>query len=346
MIGEICYWPETIERWHKEGLPAQSTPYDYFGLDKIQFFSYDGSLRLAENVIEEDEETKIYMDGDGCKYKAWKTNQGAPLLLESSISEKKDWERLRTNLLADFSRFEGLDRNPIYDTRWNRNQCDDYKDCLEQDEFSCLVPIEPCWYYLRLLGEEKALLTMCEDPELVEEIISDYNDFNIKMVEMLYERGYKFDAMWVFSDLAYKNGMLFSPEFFSQIILPYQKRFFALCRSKGMKVIYHSDGNLNQLLPLLIEAGIDCIQPMEARAGNNVVEYTRLYGDRISFIGNINADILATDKEQIYAEISGKINQVKENRRYIFHSDHSIPPGISFENYSYAIELAKELGKY
>lgn len=68
-----------------------------------------------------------------------------------------------------------------------------------------------------------------------------------------------------------------------------------------MKVIYHSDGNLSQLLPLLIEAGIDCIQPMEARAGNNVVEYTQLYGDRISFIGNINADILATDKEQIYA---------------------------------------------
>jgi uroporphyrinogen decarboxylase len=135
----------------------------------------------------------------------------------------------------------------------------------------------------------------------VEEIISDYNDFNIKMVEILYERGYRFDAMWVFSDLAYKNGMLFSPDFFSQIILPYQKKFFDLCKSKGMKVIYHSDGNLSQLLPLLIEAGIDCIQPMEARAGNNVVEYTQLYGDRISFIGNINADILATDKEQIYA---------------------------------------------
>lgn len=51
MIGEICYWPETIERWHKEGLPAQATPYDYFGLDMIQFFSYDGSLRLIDYVI-------------------------------------------------------------------------------------------------------------------------------------------------------------------------------------------------------------------------------------------------------------------------------------------------------
>ena len=113
-----------------------------------------------------------------------------------------------------------------------------------------------------------------------------------------------------------------------------------------MKVIYHSDGNVGELLPLLIEAGIDCIQPMEARAGNDVVEYSRLYGGRISFIGNINADVLASDKESILAEISRKITGVKDTNRYLFHSDHSVPPTVSFENYSYAIQLAKKFGKY
>lgn len=345
-VTEIGFWPETVERWHREGLPEGIEPCDYFGMDKFHFFTYDGTLQIPSSVICEDEETKTYTDPNGCTYKAWKSNQGTPLFLDSMVRERRDWEQFRSNLKADFSRFENVWGNPVDGAKWKKNQCEDYKDILLQDGFSVLTPQEPCWFFLRLLGEVEALMTMAADPDFAEEIISYYNDFNMKMVEEVSNRGYKFDAMWVFSDLSYKNGMLFSPSFFRQRVLPYQKKFFALCKSKGMKVIFHSDGNVHELLPLLIEAGIDCIQPMEARAGNNVIEYSRLYGDRISFIGNISADVLSSDKEQIYAEISEKVGKVKGTRRYLFHSDHSIPPSVSFENYCYAIELAKKFGSY
>lgn len=345
-IMEIGIWPETLERWHSEGLPQWIAPHDYLGLDKLELLAYDGSLKLKEEIIEEDDESKIFTDGDGCRYKAWKKKQGSPHLIESSVKDINDWKKLRDNLKADFSRFEEVKKEPVFGLDRDKNQCDTYKSSIDNNIFTVIVPTEPCWYYLRLLGEEEALITIALNPDFVEEIISDYNEFNIAMIESIYQKGYRFDAMWVFSDLCYKNGMLFSPKFYRERVLPYQKRFFNFCSDKGMKVIYHSDGYIKDLLPLLVEAGIDCIQPLEARAGNNVIEYGSLYADKISFMGNINADILATEKKLIFDEVSTKVSNAKETRRYLFHSDHSVPPTVSFDNYCYAIELAKKFGQY
>jgi uroporphyrinogen decarboxylase len=342
---EIAFWPETIERWHKEGLPSGCTPNEYFGLDTMGFFTYDGSLQLVQNILEENKEIKIYTDGDGCTYKAFKNKTNTPQFLESKIKNIEDWEKYKANLRVDFKRFMNCTFDPLTGNTLNKTQDDLYKESIANGTITVLVPIEPCWYFLRLLGEEEALVAMAESPDFVEQVISDYNNFNIDMIEEITNKGYKFDAMWVFSDLCYKNGMLFSPKFYKERVLPYHKRFFDFCKNKGMKVIYHCDGNISNLLPLLIEAGIDCIQPMEARAGNNVIEYSRLY-KKISFLGNINADILSTSKERIFEEISTKIKGVKESKRYLFHSDHSLPPTISFENYEYAIEVAREFGKY
>lgn len=346
-VMEIGIWPETVERWEKEGLPSGVSPQDYFELDKVEFFTFDGSLQLEGKTIGEDDETKTFIDGNGCTYKAWKNKPGAPLFIESRIKSPLDWEACRINLKPDFSRFEKIDWALIFGTILNESQEERYKRIKQEDAFKVLVPIEPCWYYLGLLGEVEALINMAVDPEFVERIISDYTDFNIGMIKEIFAKGYVFDSIWVFSDLCYKNGMLFSPKFFKDRILPYQKKFFDICKKKGMKIIYHSDGNIKELLPLLIEAGVDCIQPLEARAGNDVVEYSSLYPDKISFIGNINADILASgDKEKIYEEIYNKIKNIKNTNRYIFHSDHSIPPTVSFENYKYAVGLAKEFGAF
>jgi uroporphyrinogen decarboxylase len=343
---EIGFWPETIERWKNEGLPEDVDIHDYFGLDKVEFFTYNGSLGLEEKTLKENEDSRTYIDGDGCTYKRFKNKQVTPHFISSSVKGLEDWENVRGHLKPDFKRFEDMRVEPIFGTALEKSQEEKYQECRTQETFTVIVPTEPCWYYLRLIGGEEALVNMAIEPEFVEQVIADYNDFNIKMIDLIYSKGYKFDAVWVFSDLCYKNGMLFSPKFFRERVLPYQKKFFEHCKAKGMKVIYHCCGNIQNFLPLLIETGIDCIQPMEARAGNDVVEYSQKYGDKISFMGNINSDVLASNKEAIKDEVSRKICELKQTQRYIFHSDHSLPPTISFENYCYTVGLAKELGKY
>ena len=76
-----------------------------------------------------------------------------------------------------------------------------------------------------------------------------------------------------------------------------QKKLFDLGKENGMKIIYHCDGYVGELLPMLIDAGIDCIQPLEVRAGNDVRTYIEKYPDAISYIGNINMDIFTTTKD-------------------------------------------------
>lgn len=345
-ITEIGIWPETEERWHSEGLPQDVSAQDHFGLDRFHFFSFDGSLMLPPETKEETEDILVVSDGDGNTYRYLKNRQAAPQLVGTTVNGWEAWERLRIRLSPDYERFSSFRRDVIWGTLRKDSQEQYYERVRQADGFTVLVPIEPCWYYIRLLGEEEALVQMALEPQFAQRIMEDYTEFNIRMLEEITKHGYSFDAMWVFSDLCYKNGMLFSPEFYRNYVLPCQKKLFAAAKEHGMKVIYHSDGDIRALLPLLIEAGIDCMQPLEARAGNDICEYVEQYGDRLTFIGNINADILAGAVEDIERELLKKIPAAKKYRRYIYHSDHSVPDTVSLENFKYAIMLAKKLGQY
>ncbi len=346
---EISIWDETIERWRKEGLPGdvayqspfvskneyllQNTVDDFLGLDRIAIVSFDCTLRFDEKLIEETDEFKIYTTQDGIQYKGFKNKTTPALPLDWTVKTSADWEIYKHRLVPDRIRL-------------SQDTSDLCRTLAKNNIFTVVSPQEACQYALYLLGEKNCLELMALEPDFIEEFIKYYSDFTINMLEIILADGIKPDALWYFSDLCYKNGMLFSPVFYRERIMKYHKRVFDFCKSRGMKIIYHCDGYIGELLPLLIEAGIDCIQPMEARCGNDVRVYKKLYGDRIAFFGNISADILSTGKTQIEGEVREKLLAAKAGGGYIFHSDHSIPPTISFDNYCYSLELARKYGQY
>jgi uroporphyrinogen decarboxylase len=345
-ITEIGIWPETLQRWRGEGLPRGMSPHDFFGMDKIEFFSFDASLGLKEEILQESDESRLYRDGDGCTYRMLKKNPGAPELVSSSIQTIDDWNRAKTSLAPDMPRFDDFRKDIVFGGPVDESQPERYRRCTAEDTFTALVPLEPCWYYLRLLGEEESLASMALDPDFAGTVIQEYNEFTLRMVQQILSQGYRFDALWVFSDLCYKNGMLFSPRFYEEKVFPQQKRLFDLARENGMRVIYHSDGYVDELLPRLIRAGIDCIQPLEARAGNDLTACVQKHGAGVSYMGNINMDVLTTTKEKIEQEVTRKIAAGKASGRYIFHSDHSVPYTVSLENYAHALSIARSLSRY
>ena len=329
-----------------EGLPQGVSPHDFFDLDKIEFFSFDASLGLQERIISEQGQFRTYSDGDGCTYKMFVDHPSAPQLIGSSVTCEKDWEALKGNLRPDIGRFHAFKKDVVFGQPLTETQQSRYDRSTRDGIFTVLSPLEPCWYFLRLLGEEEALATIAIDPDFAGRIIEEYNGFTLGMIKAICARGYRFDALWVFSDLCYKNGMLFSPRFYHERVFPHQKRLFDLAKENGMKVIYHSDGNLAALLPLLIDTGIDCIQPLEVRAGNDVRDYMERYPGAVSYMGNIDMDVFPTTKEAIEREVTTKILAAKASHRYLFHSDHSVPTTVSLENYSHAIRIAKGLAPY
>ncbi len=112
-------------------------------------------------------------------------------------------------------------------------------------------------------------------------------------------------------------------------------------------MIYHGDGNNNETIPELIESGIDCLQPLEVKAGMGVRELKRDYGDKLSFMGNIDARLMqANDREGLEREIADKLTVAKIGGGYVYHSDHSVPPGIDLETYKFVLECVDEYGRY
>jgi uroporphyrinogen decarboxylase len=345
-LTEIGVWPETLVRWRAEGMPAGVPVHEHFGLDRIEFFSYDTSLGLPEKTLSEDQAFRVYSDSDGCTYKMALDHVSAPQFLASSVASPDDWANLRPNLAARMERFDRFRKDIIFGGPVADTQAVRHARARAEQAFTVIVPLEPCWFYLRLLGEVEALATIALSPGFAGEVIAQYNAFTLDMLKVVLSAGYRFDALWVFSDLCYKGGMLFSPGFYREAVLPHQKALFALARDNGMKVIYHCDGNVEHLLPLLLEAGIDCIQPLEARAGNDAARYLQRYPGRLSCMGNIDMDAFRGGRDSIRAEVRQKVMAAKGSRRYIFHSDHSVPDSVSLADYRYALEVAREAAAY
>ena len=106
-------------------------------------------------------------------------------------------------------------------------------------------------------------------------------------------------------------------------------------------------GRVSELIPGLLEAGLDCLQPVEVKAGMDLVELKKQYGDSLAFMGGIDVRCMADpDPTAIEQEIATKIPAAKKGGGYIYHSDHSVPDNVSFEQYQRTIELVHQYGTY
>jgi uroporphyrinogen-III decarboxylase len=140
--------------------------------------------------------------------------------------------------------------------------------------------------------------------------------------------------------------MFFSPDFWRSVYKPQLARIVAVANAAGLKTIYHGCGNASAVFEDLIQVGIDAYNPLEAKAGLDVVDLKRKYGNRWSFNGNIDVRVLATnDQDQIRREVLRKLNAAKGGG-YIIQSDHSMPDNVDPATYDYVVQLVREYGKY
>jgi uroporphyrinogen decarboxylase len=167
------------------------------------------------------------------------------------------------------------------------------------------------------------------------------------MADLMIRNGFKFDGAFMFNDMGYRNGLLFSPDTYMKTHYEADKIVYQYFHSKGMKVFLHSCGNVKELIPILIEVGLDCLQPLEVKAGMDLIELKEKYGDKLSFMGGIDVRLMADpDPTKIEEEIKRKFEVAKKNGGYIYHSDHSVPKDVSFQQYCHVIELVKKYGTY
>ena len=333
---ETLFWPQTIRRWRAEGLPEGADLTEYFQLDRVEHFFgfFDGTLQVEPKILAETDDSMIRVTPNGAIFRELKEEFAPGHMMEPAIKDRADWERVRARLQASESRFTQLEI------------IDRIADLQEQGVFVTIESIEPLWFVLHnTMGFEHGLLMMADSPDLIEEMIDTYTSFAVGMLDLCFQRGLRADALWLYSDLCYRGGMLFSPSVFRTLAMPHLKRFAHFCRKHGLSFWWHSDGDVSQLIPLLIELGVDAIHPLEARAGNDVRRLKKQVGRSITLIGNISADVVATgDKAAIEMEVANKIPVAAEGGGYIYHTDHSVPPTVSLESYMFLLDLVRRYG--
>ena len=333
-LTDISFWPDTIARWEREGLPVGADVYEHFGLDRIFFWYDDDSPRLEERVVEEDEESVTVSDGYGCVVRSWKNSYAPPVHLSYAIQDASEAN-------AYMRRYDDLPIDQV-----DEDTLEGYRNAAQRDDFIAVTPLEPAWFVIsKLLGFEQGLTSFVEHPKEIDAAMRRLMEHSLSRIEWLIDSmGLKFDGLWFSADLCFKNGMLFSPKVYRELIQPIHREYKKFCDEHGMFLMLHCDGDVREFIPLIIESGFEVIEPLEARAGNDVRQLKPLYGDKITFIGNINADVIANGtREQIREEVVSKVSVAKQGGGYIYHIDHSVPPTVSYENYRLLIETLREV---
>jgi uroporphyrinogen decarboxylase len=155
------------------------------------------------------------------------------------------------------------------------------------------------------------------------------------------------DGLWIYGDMAFKTATMCSPGMYRELIWPDHKRLADWAHRHGMKFIFHTDGDVNGVIDLYIQAGFDCLQPLEAKASMDIRKLCPRYGAKLAFFGNVDVMKMATnDLELIEEEIRSKLAAGKATKGYAYHSDHSVPPQVSWKTYQAIIEMVKKYGSY
>jgi uroporphyrinogen decarboxylase len=327
-------WETTIRRWHKEGLPENESPFNFFKYEMINVRA-DLSFRLSGQTIEDTDEYTIVKNANGVIRKSWKNSTSTPALLGFTITTREAWEEHKPLLKYDDKRVDWENTFTIYNNARKDGHYINYAGAVGYDKWG------------NIIGPENFLPAMLLDPDWVIDVYMTDIELHIAVVEEMLSRGLKFDGAFLYDDLGYKNGTFFSPGTYRKQLFPAHKRLFNFFNSKGMPVILHSCGNVNAFVPQFIEAGLTCLQPLETKAGMNLIELKKTYGDKLAFMGGIDVrKMSAEDPKVIEDEIKTKISFAKQGGGYIYHSDHSVPDDVSFEQYKRVIELVHKYGSY
>jgi len=345
------FWGGFVSRWREElGLADDASPYYHYDLDWIVTVpNMDPFIRSFETIKEDDEEVIV------------KTGFGAIMRkkFDSVMPEFMDFETDTIEKLEALEFDDPYDKRRYYEA--GDNQIAGVGDGFERNSppwietvkslhpdfpvFGSIIEVNECM--ARLVGPENNMFWMGMYPERMGKVYAEIGQFYLDCAKAQIDAADGLlDGFVIWGDVAYRNSMFFSPDFWREHFKPWVKAITEYAHSKGLMVIYHGCGDVRKILEDYIEAGIDAMNPLEAKANLDAVELRKEYGNRLGICGNSNIQVWETgDKELIRKEVLGKLNAAKDGK-YIFQSDHSVASNISGQTYDYIVNLVREYGSY
>lgn len=283
-----------------------------------------------EELIEETDEHVLSRDDLGRTMKLLKGFATVPLPLDYPVKTMEDWLKIKP--WYEFS-----------EARFEKGWAEVAQRELAAGKVICVsIPggfDEP----RQLMGEEALCIAYHEQPELIHDILNTIGETASKVLDRV-SRAVQVDMLFVHEDLAGKSGPLAGPDQVHDFIAPYYRRIWHMLAERGARIFdQDSDGDMNRVIPAFLDAGINCMHPMEPAANMDIVRIRRQYGQRLAFWGGIDKHVLRRSPEEIVKELEYKIPPMVATGGCVLALDHRIPNGTPLENYRFYMRKAWEI---
>ena len=347
-LYDFNFWDETIPEWHKQGLSTEwdrGNVRDYFGLDSSlgggepqdwgTGVAGDLCPGFPSDIIEDTGDVYTVMQSDGVIVQRQRSSVSIPMHVGHTLVDRASWTKHYKPRLDH----DNPDRIP---KDWARRVAIWTDPARQHPVF---VPGGSLFGRIRdWMGIENLALVVYDDPVWFEVMVTTVADLNISLLQKIFASGGRFDACSMWEDMCYNAGPLLSPPHFKQYLVPQYRRITDLCRKHGVDVTWvDCDGKIDDLLPLWLDAGVNCMFPVEIGTwGADPVRYRREYGKELLMMGGFDKHILAGGKSEIEKEVI-RLAPLVEEGGYIGFADHRVPPDVPLKNYLFYVETVRRI---
>jgi len=195
------------------------------------------------------------------------------------------------------------------------------------------------WYYLR--GPLHVILKdIYANRDFFAKLIRKVGEFNLKAEKNLLERGAMMIG-WV-DDLGYNKGTFMNPKLYEELIFPWHKKAIELAHKYGAFINMHSHGNINAIVPLLVDAGLDILNPIGPSDNMDLAFLKEKYGDKLCLQGGLSKHIGFMSREDLKQHLIDRISIGSPGGGFILSSEGELPYEMKPENFIYFVKLSRK----
>ncbi len=196
-----------------------------------------------------------------------------------------------------------------------------------------------CHYFLR--DYQDLMTDLILQPELVATLVKKLGDWNLRAARMMLEAGV--DCIGFCDDLGSGDNLLFRPELYRRFFFPWHRALCDLVHSYGKHVHLHSHGNINRILDLVVDSGIDMLNPLDPGEGMDLAAIKEHYGHRLTLVGGMDGYIFNQELDEIEARLRQSVQVGARGGRFILMDASGIPDSISREKFEAFLEISRRV---
>ncbi|MCL2741002.1 MAG: hypothetical protein FWE70_02685 [Oscillospiraceae bacterium] len=200
-------------------------------------------------------------------------------------------------------------------------------------------------FFTKMVGYGRFCHSLADDAGFVERVFKEVGDRAVRAYERVAAHP-SVGALWLADDIGYSEGLLLSPEIMRKHLFPHYESIGEIARANGKPFIFHSDGRLWEILPDLLRAGVNGLQPIETKAWD-AREVKRRYGGRLCVMGTIDLDLLCRGtRGEVEAMVRAHIDGLGKGGGFVIGTSNTPTYYMDHGNYRAMLETAMEHGVY